>query len=80
MKETQLQFTCLPSYLTICCLRGDYATQIVVTSKVHTISAVQLPTAYNNEYVDNCHESFRKDVLRAVIREFGLTPNPVTYS
>ncbi len=82
MARHKMHFPELPYYLTVWkIIDSDSDTvSIEVESKVHVDKITKLPASYSTGFVATYPNRFSAEVLAAVIKRFGLTKNPTTYS
>ena len=73
LKEQEMHFSELPFYLTVKKVIEGETVSIKVESKVHVNRVVLLPTRYSTEYVQDRPNQFRREVLSAIVKRYGLT-------
>ena len=80
--EYPMFFSELPYYLTVVKVvdRENDLVSILVRSKIHVNKEVKLPTQYSIDYARDKPNSVEADVLSAVVKMFGLKPEPLKYS
>lgn len=88
MSQTQeLHFTELPHYLSVRTItehdqfhKEGGTVSVEVESKIHVNKVVKLPTLFSVAFVRDKPNTFRSDVLSAIISRYGLKQEPLSYS
>lgn len=76
-----MHFDELPYYLTVEAIEnedGDIVS-IKVISTVHMRRTIVCPMGFSKEYIEHKPNSFRKDVLKWIVKTYGLRPTPLKY-
>lgn len=82
MTEHQLHLPQLPYYLTVFLVvdKEKDLVSAIARSTVHVNKEVKLPMQYSIDYARDKLNSVEADVLSAVVKRFGLKPEPLKYS
>jgi hypothetical protein len=82
-----MHFEELPSYLTVRKIAhldpDDHeggTVRVEVESQIHVDRVVTLPTQFSVAFVNDRYEQFRLHVLSAIVKQYGLRPEPTRYS
>ena len=76
----KMYFPELPYYLEVYQkVDDDDSVHVIVKSKIHVNKEVTLPTTYNTGYIKARPNSFRGEILAAIIKRYGLHKEPTKY-
>jgi hypothetical protein len=80
--EHAMHFPELPYYLTVYKVIDTTKdlVSILVRSKIHVNKEIKLPMQYSIDYARENPDSVRAEAFSAVVKRFGLKPEPLKYS
>lgn len=82
--EQVLQFPQLPSYLSVTFRTEDGGfeggtVKVTIHSTIHVNKSVEMPNQWTVGFVDRYPNRFMGDVLRYVVKQYGLSLSPPKY-